>query len=50
MKIETLTSQNIAMLAAIAIGGLVAIINPDYMETAFNKTIIAVILVKVFWK
>ena len=49
MKIKEITSQHLAMLAAIIIGGLVAIINPDYMESVFNKTIITIILIKLFW-
>lgn len=50
MKIEKLTSEQIAMIAAVLIGGGVAIVNPQYMEAAFNKTVIAIVLIKLFWQ
>lgn len=49
MKIKEIKSEEIAMLTAIVIGGAVSIVNPDYMETAFNKTIISVMLIKLFF-
>jgi hypothetical protein len=49
MNIKEFTSEQIAMLIAITIGGTVAIINPEYMEMAFNKTILGIILIKIFW-
>ena len=49
MKIEKITSEHIAMLIAIVVGGTVAIVNPEYMEMAFNKTILSIILIKLFW-
>ena len=49
MKIEKITSGQIAMLAAVVIGGLVSIVNPTYMESAFNKTVLAIVLIKLFW-
>ena len=49
MKIEKITSEQIAMLAAVVIGGAVAVVNPQYMEAAFSKTIMAIVLIKLFW-
>jgi hypothetical protein len=49
MKIKEITPEQLAMLTAIIIGGSVSIVNPNYMEAAFNKTIIAIILIKLFW-
>ncbi len=49
MKIEKITSEHIAMLIAIVIGGTAAIVNPEYMEMSFNKTIFAIVLIKLFW-
>jgi hypothetical protein len=49
MKIKELTTKHIAMLAAIIIGGTIAAINPEHMEMAFNKTILGVVLIKIFW-
>ena len=49
MKIKEITSEQLAMLVAMLIGGGVAVANPDLMESAFNKTILAIILIKLFW-
>jgi hypothetical protein len=49
MKIEKITSEQIAMLAAVVIGGIFAIVNPNQMESAFNTTIMAIVLIKLFW-
>jgi hypothetical protein len=44
-----MNSEDIACLLAIIIGGIVTIIHPNYMGDAFNNTIIAIILIKLFW-
>ena len=41
--------EDIACLLAIIIGGAVTIAHPDYMEDAFNNTVIGIILIKLFW-
>lgn len=46
---KKLTSEDLACLIAIAIGGLFALLNPELMGEAFEKTIWAVILIKIFW-
>lgn len=49
MKIKEISSEQLAMLIAILIGGGVVITNPELMESAFQKTIMAIILIKLFW-
>ncbi len=49
INFKKMGSEDIACLLAIIIGGLVSIINPDKMEDAFTNTIIAIVLIKLFW-
>tara|TARA_R110000822_G_scaffold112666_7_gene243630 strand:- start:641 stop:790 length:150 start_codon:yes stop_codon:yes gene_type:complete len=49
MKIKELSSEEIAALIAIIIGGVYSIVNPEFSDDIFLKTIVAVILIKLFW-
>lgn len=49
INFKRMNSEDIACLLAVVIGGLIAIIHPDYMEDAFVKTAIAIVLIKLFW-
>jgi hypothetical protein len=42
-------SEDMACLLAIIIGGLISIVNPEYMEDSFVTTIVAIVLIKIFW-
>ena len=49
INFKRMDSEDIASLLAIIFGGLIAIINPEHMEDAFINTVIAIILIKLFW-
>jgi|15BtaG_2_1085339.scaffolds.fasta_scaffold182153_1 drug/metabolite transporter (DMT)-like permease len=49
MKIKEITSGDLACLIAIIIGGVYSIVNPSFSDDIFLKTIVAVVLIKLFW-
>ena len=49
MKLKELSSADLASLIAIIIGGVYSIVNPEFSDDIFLKTIVAVILTKLFW-
>lgn len=46
---KKLTGEDIACLLAIVIGGAFALIYPDMRGEAFEKTVVCIILIKIFW-
>lgn len=42
--------QDLMSILAILIGSVWAISNPEESDSIFNKTILVVILIKIFWK
>tara|TARA_R110000851_G_scaffold142800_2_gene281532 strand:- start:1651 stop:1800 length:150 start_codon:yes stop_codon:yes gene_type:complete len=49
MKLTELNSADLACLLAIIIGGVYSIVNPEFSDDIFLKTIVAVMLIKLFW-
>jgi hypothetical protein len=49
MKIEKINVSDLICIFSIIVGSIIALLYPEHMEESFNKTIIAVALVKLFW-
>ena len=49
IKFRRIGAEDIAMLLAILIGGIYAITNPEHIDDAMSNTIMAVILIRLFW-
>ncbi len=49
INFKRMDSEDIACLLAIIIGGIYAIVNPDKLSESMETTILAIILIKIFW-
>lgn len=44
-----ITGEDVACIITLLIGGVYAIVNPEYTSEAFNRTIWGIVLIKIFW-